>query len=99
MPDSQTEPEMTTKEAIELYRANPNLFFADFWGAGNSNLNIAVEPHSVQSGRWYTATWQTQDGGRRCAEAQWWGLVWERIIKRFLQDEYEARRPTEDSHA
>jgi len=84
---------MTDKEAVEFYLKEHGMFLADFWSTGNTGLNIAIEPHNVQSGRWYTATWRTAKGEQRYITAQWWKLVWERTIKQFLSD--EAR----ESHA
>lgn len=75
---------------LEFYMKEHGMFLADFWNAGNSDLKIEIGPRNVESGRWYTATWMAYKGVPRQVTAQRHKLLWERIIKRFLQDERET---------
>ena len=76
-----------TDSDLKFYLKHHGMFLSDFWSAGNFDLNIAIEPRSVQSGCWYTATWKTREGEDRYITAQWHKLIWERIIRRYLEDE------------
>ena len=77
----------TDQDALEFYTKNPRGFRFDFWASGNKNLKIEVEPRAnVESREWWTATWQTEAGANQMIEAQRPSLLWERIIKRFLED-------------
>jgi hypothetical protein len=78
-------------EDVDLYLKYTNMFLADLWNEGNTELNISIEPRNVGSGVWFTATWKTANGEKRFVEAQRMRLLWERMIKRFLQDERVSR--------
>jgi hypothetical protein len=73
---------------LALYLKYNSMFLSDFWNQGNTDLNISINPRgNVESGVWFEATWKTASGEKRHVESQRHKLLWERIIKRFLEDE------------
>jgi hypothetical protein len=78
---------------VEFYLKEMGMFYADFWDAGNRHLTTLIEPRrDVESRRWYTASWLTAADDRRVVTAQTHRLLWERVIRQFLQDSRDAER-------
>lgn len=81
---------------LEFYKKNQSLFLADFFHDGNSNLKVSIESRrDVESGLWFTATWQSYPDLPMEVSAQTMKLMWERVMKAYLQDERERDRLTE----
>jgi hypothetical protein len=81
-----------TQESIDFYLKNLNMFLFDFWNDGNTEFNISIwQRDNVQSGIWFEATWKTKAGEDRHVESQRMKLLWERAIKRFLEDSKRAK--------
>lgn len=75
-------------EDLDFYKKHPKLFFADFFNAGNKELNIEIYPRdNVESGLWFAATWKAPNDGFRQVSAQKMSLMFERLMKEFLVNE------------
>lgn len=78
------------KELLAWYQENGvSYFLKDFFRAGNLDFKLEIYPRNVQSGLWYSATWQSKAGRQRHVEAQWQTLLWERVIKTHLVQQRE----------
>lgn len=72
-----------------FYLEHLRFFLKDFFAAGYQELNIEIYPRDIQSGLWWVATFTGPDERERRVESMWSKLMWERLIKKFLELEKE----------